>query len=109
MTDITPQLNHPADELGRVRAQIKQLKARESELTGLIVDEADLAGEDHVDGVLFGATIVQCKGRKTTAWKIVATKAGASPQLIAANTKLGAPSVSVRTTAVQNVATLEYA
>ena len=78
ITEITPQ----ADQIGTLRATISELQAELKELEdGLKAD-----GGDVYEGELFRVT-VSWSDRKTTAWKAIAEKLGASKQMIAGNTK----------------------
>lgn len=89
----TLPLPSPADRLGAVRAQIADLEKVEAELKAEII----ALGVSSLSGALFDATVVE-QERAVTAWKDIAIKAGASRQLISANTKK-IEVVSVKTTA----------
>lgn len=88
-------VSSPADELGKIRAQIADLKAREQQ----IVNEILSYNAQYVQGALFGATVVE-QFRTTTAWKRIAEKLGASAQMIRANSKTNRV-VSVKTTGLR--------
>ena len=71
------------DQLGAIQAQIAELRELEAALKGEILD----SGESVVEGDLFQATVVTSE-RKTTNWKSIAVKLGASVQMIRGNTKV---------------------
>lgn len=84
-----------ADELGRIRADLKSLKDRESAIKNQIL----ALGVDRLDGALFGATVVE-QFREQTDWKAIAAKFSPSRQLVTAYTKT-ARVVSVKTTGLK--------
>jgi len=83
-----------ADELGLVRAQIAELKAREKELKAQVVEEGE-----PVEGNYFRATPVW-QDRDQINWKAIAQYLNPSHQLITAYTKHTVV-VSVRVSAKQ--------
>ncbi len=80
-----------ADELGRVRAKIAELRAQEK----VLVEEFLGTEEDAAEGRLFRAKRVE-QERRTVAWEKIVRDLGASDQRIRANTKMTC-SMSVRT------------
>lgn len=81
------------DQLGTVQAEIAELKARETELK----DELKAEGVGTYEGDLFDATVYDSE-RKTTAWKRIAEKLGATKQMITGNTTVSI-TTSVKVTA----------
>lgn len=79
---ITTSVKAMADELGTVRQQILKLEARETELK----EQIRKSGFKRFDGLKFRLEL-SISERCTPSWKIIAEKAGASQQLISANTK----------------------
>lgn len=71
-----------ADQLGNLQAEIEAMRAQERELKDALIDE----GLGTYEGDLYDATVFE-SDRPTTAWKAIATKLGASAQMIAGNTK----------------------
>ena len=69
------------DQLGTLQAEISALQTQETELKDLLKAE----GVGTIEGDLFDATVYDSE-RKTTAWKKIATKLGATAQMIAGNT-----------------------
>jgi len=80
LRDINP-ITTTVDELGTIRREIELLKTREKELADLIKDQ----DEDKIEAPRFTATVVVAD-RNVTDWKGIATKMGASRQIITANT-----------------------
>ena len=70
-----------ADQLGVLQAEIAVLEAQESDLKELLKAE----GVGTYEGDLYDATVFDSE-RKTTAWKKIAEKLGASAQMVAGNT-----------------------
>ena len=79
-----------ADELGAVNADIAELQAKARELKDALI----ASGYDRIEGSLFAANVVVAE-RTTVNWKGIATKLGASRQIITANSKTS-ETVSVR-------------
>ncbi len=69
------------DELGAIKAQIAELKAREEQIKQDLVE----CGVSEAEGRLFRATVSLVE-RETTDWKAVAQKLNPSRQLITAHT-----------------------
>lgn len=70
------------DQLGNLQAEIAALQTQETDLKDLLKAE----GVGTIEGDLYDATVFDSE-RKTTAWKSIATKLGATAQMIAGNTK----------------------
>ena len=70
-----------ADALGVIQSQIGDLKERESELKGELID----SGED-VEGAAYAVTLSDVN-RRSVNWKLIADKLGASRQIITAHTR----------------------
>lgn len=70
-----------ADELGFVRAQIADLKNRESDIRETFID----AGITAMEGETFRAVLVESM-RRTINWKAVAAKLKPSRQLVTSHT-----------------------
>ena len=83
-----------ADELGLVRAQIAELKARENQLKAQVVEEGE-----PIEGDFYRATPVW-QDRDQINWKAIAQKLEPSHQLITAHTKHTVV-ISVRVSAKQ--------
>lgn len=94
-TNVAQMPVSPADELGKIRAQIADLKAREKAVVNQILS----LDAQYVQGALFGATVVE-QFRDTTAWKKIAEKLNASRQMITAYTTQSRV-VSVKTTGLR--------
>ena len=71
------------DQLGTLQAEIAALQTQEKSLK----DELKAEGVGTIEGELYDATVYDSE-RKTTAWKSIATKLGATAQMIAGNTKV---------------------
>lgn len=71
------------DQLGTLQAEILALQSQEKELK----DELKLEGVGTYEGDLYDATVYDSE-RKTTAWKKIATKLGATAQMITGNTSV---------------------
>ncbi len=69
------------DQLGNLQAEIAALQTQEKSLK----DELKAEGVGVIEGDLYNATVYDSE-RKTTAWKAIATKLGATAQMIAGNT-----------------------
>lgn len=69
------------DQLGTLQAEIATLQAQEKSLK----DELKAEGVGTIEGDIFDATVFDSE-RKTTAWKKIATKLGATAQMITGNT-----------------------
>lgn len=69
------------DQLGTLQAEIAALQSQEKDLK----DELKAEGVGVIEGDLFDATVYDSE-RKNTAWKSIATKLGATAQMIAGNT-----------------------
>jgi hypothetical protein len=83
MTTVTKdRVSEIVDQLGTLKAKIAELEKQEEVLRDALVD----SGLEEIDGRLFRAT-VSCFEVKTTAWKAIAERLGASRQLIAASTE----------------------
>ena len=72
------------DQLGRVKATIADLSAREKELRQQLIDLADQDGSSELDGELFHV-VVSHYTMTTVSWKSVAEAMKAPESLIAAN------------------------
>ena len=72
-----------ADELGKLRAQIKQLKDAQATLEEILKSNGTgtATGKDYFVTITYGAQ------RKTVDWKTIAAKLEPSRQLVAAHTK----------------------
>ena len=70
------------DQLGTLQAEIAALQTQEKSLK----DELKAEGVGVIEGDLYNATVYDSE-RKTTAWKKIAEKLGATVQMIAGNTK----------------------
>ena len=70
------------DQLGNLQAEIAALQTQEKTLK----DELKAEGVGVIEGDLYDATVYDSE-RKTTAWKKIAEKLGATVQMIAGNTK----------------------
>lgn len=70
------------DQLGNLQAEIAALQTQEKSLK----DELKAEGVGVIEGDLYDATVYDSE-RKTTAWKKIAEKLGATVQMIAGNTK----------------------
>lgn len=70
-----------ADELGRIRAKMANLKDREAEIREIMLD----AGVDALEDKIFRAVVVESL-RTTVNWKAVAAKLKPSRQLVTAHT-----------------------
>ena len=79
---ITPRHIEAVDDLGHIQAKISSLQDDETDLK----DFLNKSGHTEIDGHLFRVTVSH-SGRDQVAWKRIAIKAGASRQLIIANTK----------------------
>lgn len=71
------------DQLGNLQAEIAALQTQEKGLK----DELKAEGVGVIEGDLYDATVYDSE-RKTTAWKKIAEKLGATVQMIAGNTKV---------------------
>ena len=69
------------DQLGTLQAEIAALQTQEKSLK----DELKAEGVGVIEGDLYDATVYDSE-RKTTAWKKIAEKLGATVQMIAGNT-----------------------
>ena len=69
------------DQLGNLQAEIAALQTQEKSLK----DELKAEGVGVIEGDLYDATVYDSE-RKTTAWKKIAEKLGATVQMIAGNT-----------------------
>ena len=69
------------DQLGTLQAEIAALQTQEKSLK----DELKAEGVGVIEGDLYNATVYDSE-RKTTAWKKIAEKLGATVQMIAGNT-----------------------
>ena len=69
------------DQLGNLQAEIAALLTQEKTLK----DELKAEGVGVIEGDLYDATVYDSE-RKNTAWKSIATKLGATAQMIAGNT-----------------------
>ncbi len=69
------------DQLGNLQAEIAALQTQEKTLK----DELKAEGVGVIEGDLYDATVYDSE-RKNTAWKSIATKLGATAQMIAGNT-----------------------
>lgn len=69
------------DQLGNLQAEIAALQTQEKDLK----DELKAEGVGTYEGDLYDATVYDSE-RKNTAWKSIATKLGATAQMIAGNT-----------------------
>ena len=88
MTNYEPNLTdlrHAvlADRLGKLRAEKAALAAQEAEIIAQLKEE----GVEHASGGLFDVDITYGIITRRSDWKAIAFKAGASRQLITANTK----------------------
>jgi D-serine deaminase-like pyridoxal phosphate-dependent protein len=70
-----------ADQLGTLQAEILALQSQEKELK----EEFKLEGVGAYEGDLYDVTVYDSE-RKNTAWRAIATKLGATAQMIAGNT-----------------------
>ncbi len=70
------------DQLGNLQAEIAALQVQEKSMK----DELKAEGVGVIEGDLYDATVYDSE-RKTTAWKKIAEKLGATVQMIAGNTK----------------------
>lgn len=70
------------DQLGNLQAEIAALQTQEKDLKDTLKAE----GVGVIEGDLYDATVYDSE-RKTTAWKKIAEKLGATVQMIAGNTK----------------------
>ena len=98
MSPVTAKIIHLnlvniVDELGTVKAEIANLKAREEFLKKALED----SGETAIDGTLFRATVATSQ-RTNIDWKTIAEKLEPSRQLITAHTSVGY-TTAVRVTA----------
>jgi hypothetical protein len=71
------------DQLGNLQAEIAALQTQEKDLK----DSLKAEGVGVIEGDLYDATVYDSE-RKTTAWKKIAEKLGATVQMIAGNTKV---------------------
>lgn len=81
------------DQLGNLQAEIAALQVQETSLK----DELKAEGVGTIEGDLYDATVFDSE-RKTTAWKKIAEKLGATAQMISGNTKFSI-TTSVKVTA----------
>lgn len=72
-----------ADRLGQIKAQKADISKEEKEIT----DQLKAEGVEHISGNLFQVDITFGIITNRSDWKAIAAKAGASRQLITANTK----------------------
>lgn len=72
-----------ADELGRIQAQIADLREQERRFKDLLTKRGE---QFTAEGDAYRATVSHSE-RKVTDWKKIATDLGATPQRIRANTK----------------------
>lgn len=86
------------DTLGMLRAQIAELQNQAKDLENVIKDE----GDGSYDGMYYHVT-VSTSERTTVDWKGIATKLGASRQIITANSKVST-STALRITARKKAA-----
>lgn len=70
-----------ADALGVLQAQIGDLKEREAELKGELIDR----GQD-VEGEVYAVSLSDVN-RNQVNWKLIANKLGASRQIVTAHTR----------------------
>lgn len=88
------------DELGRIQAQIAELRIREKELKGEIFATGDTEGD------LFKAAIIEAERRQVD-WKAIAQKLNPSHQLVRAHSvtkTVTSIKVTARSTAARRAA-----
>lgn len=90
-------LHGMADELGKIRAQMANLKERESEIRDAFME----VGIKSLEDSRFRATVVESM-RTTINWKKVAEKLNPSHQLVTAHTKQ-TPVTSIRVSARRGI------
>lgn len=91
MSLILNALSPVVDELGAVNAQIAALQARADDLKAQLIADNNGQGGEYV-GEKYRAVVSVVQSMKAN-WKLIAEKAGASQQLIRANSR---PSISNR-------------
>lgn len=74
-----------ADELLQARAELAAAQEHVAALERTCRLQAEMAGDNVLEGAL-ARVVVSTYVRSTTAWKAIAEKLGASPQMIRANT-----------------------
>ena len=92
------EVTNPVDELGRIRAQIANLK----EVEALYLDQIKAAGVGSYDGAEFRATVVETAARESLDAKAMEAKLrelGVDGRWFTRNTKTTAGYVTVRVTA----------
>ena len=75
-----------ADALGTIQTQIGDLKSREAELKGALIELRKSEFFDYVEGEVYRATLSEVD-RNQVNWKLIATKLGASRQIITAHSR----------------------
>lgn len=93
---LSPSVQSIIDEYGSIDSEIKRLTKQKEALSAQIKE----AGAGRYTAAIYEALVYEVQGRVTTDWETIALRFEPSRQLIAAHTKTGSDSLSLKVSKV---------